>query len=643
MEKFEPFDVVTIPKGLDPTKIAKTNIQGILDSYHGSYDFMIELCQNAVDAIDLKFNNQNHSEDEKPKIEIIINEKSGIVRVSDNGIGMGFEAAKVALCPNNTDKPYILNGAGKRSLRGHKGVGLTFLAFAFNLLKYHTRTQEEEFSGEIAGGRSWVDSDNVIEQPKVVPSSFSPEFLEGCSSGASFEVLIGADYFDDMNITWLGWHFIIRCFTAVGYCDINELYKWNKEATITFKLIDKAGNRVEPPENYSDSFKLEYLYPDALLKACDIDVYHKKYANRTEPPADERNKYEALFLKWDTDKIETYLFSNGNIEDTDTQKYQQYLFTKNHYPTIYALFTHSQKIWKDRLDTGYARDKRKRFWKPGIQVITNQMPTGLIQEISLKYRASNADRLFMLVELNDAKPDYGRKGFKAEITDYIQFIASRLIIDNFIQNRALLKPTTIAHGDTTTDAEASADKRIQEASDLTNLKISMLSFKKEPKYEQDVIALFFELLGREYIKGFEFLSVSSGSQYDAVVNYCYTKDKEKLIYHPVNNCLGIPKAAVGKSDLIKKNLEFKVSLGDLIRDFANDSKNPINTRFAVTWDEGDIDKLDYFEIVDLLKGDNYEKRRFHGETHQLVYPPSTQSMPVIMLKYVIDILSNNHS
>jgi hypothetical protein len=632
---FEPFVPLVLPAEVDAISIARANVRGILDSYHGDWDFMIEMLQNAVDALDLKFNSSCKQSDEKPEIEIVINQKAGTVRVSDNGIGMNTDEAKLILYPNYTNKPYSRTEAGKRSLRGHKGVGLTFLAFGFNLLRYCSKKDNDFFSGEISGGKLWVDTEEEAELPKVNPSEYCPEFLEGRKSGSSFEVAIGPEFSQRVSMNWLGWHYVTRCMTAAGYCDINELFPWNKNAIVTLRVIDKNGVKETPPDGYSEQLPLEYFYPDNVLKSCNLDKYFAKYSDRTEPPKSERGKYEALFIKWDTDRIESVIFHKGEIDDAQSARYAHYQFTKQHLPTIYAMFTHSQRIWRERLDEGYSSDKRRRFWRPGIQVVTQQMPTGQIQEVSLPFRAGNRDRFFMLVDMPDAKPDYGRKGFKADINSYVQFIASELILDYFLRNRVLLKPTSIAHGPTIVDAEAAADQRILQVQELPELGVPALNFKKEPQYENDVIALFSELLSRDHIRGFEILSVSSGSQYDGVVNYRFTRNTEKLLYHPTSNPLGVTKTHIAKTDLLSKNLEFKKSLIHLIDDFDEETKSPQKVRFVVTWDEGDTTGSGY-EIIDLLEGDNYELRSFHGETHQLVLEGAT--IPVIMLKYVIKLL-----
>ncbi len=243
----------------------------------------------------------------------------------------------------------------------------------------------------------------------------------------------------------------------------------------------------------------------------------------------------------------------------------------------------------------------------------------------------------MLISLEDARPDYGRKGFKADVTAYVQHVAVQ-VIDYFLKNRDLLRPTSVAHGPTEIDAEAEADRRLQDAPRLPDLGVAALSIKKEPQYENDVIYLFGELVGRGLLRGFEVLSASSASQYDAVVNYSFTRDRESLMYDPNANPLGVPRNRLGRSDLTLKNLEFKHSLEDLILDFGEGRKSPQQVRFAVVWDEGSVRQAG-FELIELLTPSGHLQRNFHGETHKLVMEAA--EIPVIMLKDVLRTLKEH--
>ena len=63
---FEPFVPLVLPAEVDATSIAKANVRGILDSYHGDWDFLIETLQNAIDAIDLKYNGPSITDKKNP-------------------------------------------------------------------------------------------------------------------------------------------------------------------------------------------------------------------------------------------------------------------------------------------------------------------------------------------------------------------------------------------------------------------------------------------------------------------------------------------------------------------------------------------------------------------------------------------------
>ena len=627
MNNYEPFSPFHVPTDTDLVQSMKTTIRGILDSYHGDWDFLIELVQNAVDALEEKFDSKD-APTEKPRLDIVINYQTSTVQVSDNGIGMTPEIARRILAPSYTTKPYY-DKKDRRSFRGHKGVGLTFLTFSTDRFRFATKKGEKFFAGEIHNGKTWAFAEDAGEpEPKVKPSEYHPDFLRACSSGSCFEVKL--DGISRLGLSWLGWHQILRTQTAAGFFDINELHSWNKGAATRLQVVDANGSSLEPPEGLYSEFGLEYLFPHTLLTACDLDAFHVKRPARASVPASEKHKYEALYVHWDTDHIEKQLFDNGNIEH-ESDRYTHYLATKNYLPSLYALFTHSQRLWHDRLDSGLSSDRRRHFWRPGIQVVTHQMPTGEIIEISLPFRAGNKDRILLMIELEGVKPDYGRKGFKSEVNRFVQHLATQAV-SYFLDNRELLKPTSIAHGDTSTDAVARADARRKEAMAFPDLGVSELRFKKEPQFENDVIALFSELIARNYIIGFDILSLSQVSQYDAIVNYRFTENPSQLLFDPAKNPFGLAKANIGKHDWEGKNLEYKKSLEDLISDIEDGTKEASQVHFVVCWDEGSLQQSGY-ELVDLTQPGNYQKRKFHGQTHSLEL--DTGAIPVFMLQNIV--------
>ena len=170
--------------------------------------------------------------------------------------------------------------------------------------------------------------------------------------------------------------------------------------------------------------------------------------------------------------------------------------------------------------------------------------------------------------------------------------------------------------------------------------IPKISFEKEPQYEQDVVALFHELIGREILKGYKILSVSSGAQYDAVVRYYLTKD-ERVLFDEKINPLGLVESAFGKNkkiELLPKNMEFKYVLSDLIKEIEDDIKNFEDIKFCTVWDIGDpkIFKRTGYQLINL--SENESKRIFYGTTHLLYSGSNKKPIHIICLKSIRDIL-----
>lgn len=113
------------------------------------------------------------------------------------------------------------------------------------------------------------------------------------------------------------------------------------------------------------------------------------------------------------------------------------------------------------------------------------------------------------------------------------------------------------------------------------------------------------------------------------MNYDFLTSPENLIYHADRNPLGLHKSRIAKSNLLRKNLEFKKSLMDLLVEFEEGSKLAHQVKFAVAWDEGEIERSG-FELESLLGEEGHYRRDFHGQTHILVHEPS--DIPVFLLK-----------
>ena len=142
------------------SSVRKRQIKNILKSYVGAFDPFSEMIQNAMDAVD---NRDIYSEEDKieKKIWLTINLKENRFSITDNGIGFKKDEFYSFLAPDISFKD-------GESTRGNKGVGATYLAYAFNNLQIGTKTPDFSFTGQMKEGRDWVeDSKGIVERPKI--------------------------------------------------------------------------------------------------------------------------------------------------------------------------------------------------------------------------------------------------------------------------------------------------------------------------------------------------------------------------------------------------------------------------------------------------------------------------------------------
>ena len=127
----------------------KREIRNILKSYTGYFDFLSEMIQNALDAVEKRAEEGDATY--RPAIWIKLDVPEESVSVTDNGCGMSPAQFRGFLKPNFSFEQGV-------SARGSKGVGATFLAYGFNHLEIATKiTTETVDSGILEFGRAWLD------------------------------------------------------------------------------------------------------------------------------------------------------------------------------------------------------------------------------------------------------------------------------------------------------------------------------------------------------------------------------------------------------------------------------------------------------------------------------------------------------
>lgn len=638
LDEFDPLEDAQEPS--DILKLAKkVHIKNILKSYTGWYDPFSELLQNALDAVEKRM--ADAADSYKPEIKVEINLKNNSVRVTDNGIGFSPDQITLFLTPHITYKSLA-------KLRGHKGVGATYLAYGFNYLEFGTKTPSFSYYGAIENAREWVDEiTNTLSRPKVIKSQPTDSTLDSIDRGSTFMLKFTGQNTRPKDINWIGiadaekWSQILRVVTPIGgiylekdlpkiKCTVTVVDKNNK---ITTKVIDKC----------------EYLYPHQVFepaaKLSDIVSAKKKLAEANKDTLENLpgnlRKLKGIYEKWTTPELlESEI--KKTLDDVDVELLKQYK------PNVYGFYSYTQRLWGHYNENVLGLRRGQEVLKGGLQMATKNMIQGELIEVTLDRFGGYQKSSLVIFQLHDAEPDLGRKGFQPEIVDLAKKI-TKAIVKYFIKWNEYLERDAgekidLNKGKTTYEWKKSLEDyaknhpmRIENKNFfLPMMEIPILS---QPQTEQDVIVLFSQLLAGGVIRGIRLYGTSQSEKYDSVCKAFISEPLKNHEYNEVENPLGIklPQEIADSEPWI---LEYKYNFDALIGDFSNELKDEKEIKLVVCWEAGNSWK-DRYHITTLLHKNFIHHRPFHGATHAVKIPNSDNTtFYLIVLSELIQYLNN---
>ncbi|MHB1587396.1 MAG: ATP-binding protein [Acidiferrobacteraceae bacterium] len=617
---FVPFD----PLEFKNTKVndaalgaLKREIENILSSYIGWYDPFCELIQNALDAVEARAEMERSAGTKtsySPRIKISIDLDNNSLTVTDNGIGLDKDKFEQFLAPNFSFK------SGKT--RGHKGVGATYVAYGFNYMRVSTKSAGFEASGRIVGARNWITSKAGGGNPKVEPD-FSPhidaEFLDN-DRGVSITVRFDngthpkrLDWIQADNArTWLK---ILSIKTGLGSIV--------PDSSIHIKLIVRSGGAesTELMEGTSYFWLHETASKTARARVLTAasDALYKQYGVGKKMQDRYRN-LDFIYETWNSSELKTLL---GNTLDTEDLE-----VLETYTPTVSVEYGYSAKLWNQFNESLGLRPGYKVLTS-GIQLAANNMPQGEVIQVPLNRNIGRQNQVHFLVHFEEYTPDLGRKGFHRELTDFAKRAARTITETHLSKFRHLLKANTGAAPDLVRELKISDWKRDmlkhEEAEPLRLqskhffLPIERVSITSAPTREQDVIALFHQLIAGGVIRGISVMSTNERFTYDGLFKISFDLDRTLYIYDTEENPLGVPsEVAVELQGRITEPrvLEYKYCLDGLIEDCDSQDKNIGDIDLCVVWSMGDMFKQRY-GITSLLIPENADQRQYHGVTHIL--------------------------
>ena len=610
---FDPLDTLEDEAPEVLVGARKREIGNILKSYVGFYDPFSELVQNAMDATDERERALGRDGYQK-RLWIQVDLKNNQFSVTDNGIGFSENNFRRFLAPSITFNK-------SSATRGQKGVGATYLAYGFEFLQLGTKTPEYTEIAEFTRGRSWVDDPHSsVSRPTVAKSNLIHTAFNVVDRGSTFTLRLSGASSRPSDLSWIGattaeqWMTLLRIKTPLGHVNIGNIP--TTPICCELQVIDREGNTTTTTEK-----AVEYLHPHQKLSASvdlnDVVDWQKaqiaKGADASKLPG-KFTHLNGIYRFWN--EAETLTLIEGRPKLLELAKKLKV--------TAYAYFCYSVRVWDQFNDTIVKLRKGRRVLRGGLQLATNHMAQGDLIAIPLTSNIGYQNQVHAVVHFEGAEPDLGRKGFQPEVKELGEQIATAAV-GQLKKWRRILKRDTGAAPAIASEGDLhewiKQQEKHEESSPLVInnpnffLPMQRVSLTAVPVSEQDVIALFHQLLAGGVVRGVRVMATSQSQQYDGIFRFFVNEPLANHKFDKETNPLGVMELQHA-SDYCSRPyvLEYKHNLNALISDFENGEKNESDVNLAVAWEIGDEWKK-RFEITSLLDLDNLQHREFHGVTH----------------------------
>ncbi|WP_428719188.1 hypothetical protein [Undibacterium curvum] len=641
--EFDPLESKSANKNEAALNALKREIKNILSSYVGWYDPFAELIQNALDSLEARAQEEQLSGNlpfYRPEISITVDLQNNSLTVTDNGIGLNSDQFQQFLAPNFSFK-------SEKTNRGHKGVGATYIAYGFNHMQIATRAHSFEAIGCIRNARKWLNDPSPSGNPKVTPDSsnaFDSDFTN-LDRGASITVK-----FDETThpkkLDWIqaksaeSWWKILSIKTGLGAIFAND------KITVKIKVVDSKGIQDQITKT---GIRYYWIHNDCNKKATfnEIKAIEKKLFEKNGGAfkhPDKINNLDIIYETWDTTQLLDLLGKNLDSEERQ--------IIDDHKPVVSVEFGYTAKLWQ-KFNEGLGIRANQRVLHSGIQMAANGMPQGETIQIPLNRNTGRQNQIHFLFHFDNYSPDLGRKGFHRELSDFAKNIARKITEGQLTNVKARLKANTGNAPDLKRELEIDEwksamlgheeDNPLEITSPHFFLPTQKISITSIPTREQDVIALFNQIIAGGIIRGIRVMSTNERFTYDGLFKISFDLPIDKYTFHEDTNPLGIDDSVA--TELVgitskPKILEYKYSLDGLVEDIDSGDKNLKDINLAVVWETGKL-YVERFGITSLLLSENRDQREYHGLTHALCDIESgSKVMDLIVLKELITYLND---
>lgn len=621
----------------------RREIRNILKSYTGYYDLFSELIQNALDAVERRM--AEGAADYRPRIWIRIDLQNSEVAVTDNGCGMSETQFRQFLRPNFSFKQ-------ADNTRGSKGVGATYLAYGFNHVEVATRFDGKTLSGVMRQGREWVeDRTDSISRPKVEFSPASHSAFDQIDRGVSMKVKLVGSNIRPRDLTWIGaqtaeqWLPVLRAFTPLG-----GVYLCGEKSPPICAVLE-----VQTSDGQPTSANLEnprYLFPaDVMNRVADIRDYladRKLRVDRGLDVAKIPPKFRSLHGIWGEWTGEQIM--NGQSPITARLEPSEVKLVGELGLRLEIFLAFSTDLWDTYNDNVLNLRKGHRLIRGGLQLCTRHMPQGLPLTIPMTNNIGFQNLAHVLVHLENAEPDLGRKGFQPEVVKVAEKLSVSAVTAMRRHYGLLRKPGVAkAYDDELkldTWKQAQVQHELQFPLVVKGMGLFMpteeLPIRSEPMVEQDVVALFNQMLSSGIVRGMQLISSSQYKQYDGLYRVRMEAPFDKYILAQ-KNPLGIDREHFLDKEVlgtVVKVLEYKYTIDGLLEEIQAEVKAVEDVNLVIAWELGS-NWRQMFEVTSYLDRDHVHLRTMHGATHSFTHAMNgNHAFEAIVLKDLVSYLQD---
>ncbi|MCB8838445.1 hypothetical protein, partial [Aurantimonas sp. VKM B-3413] len=298
------------------------------------------------------------------------------------------------------------------------------------------------------------------------------------------------------------------------------------------------------------------------------------------------------------------------------------------------------------------------LYNPGIQLAADNMPQGEIIQVPLQRYTGRQNQVHFLMHFDHCTVDLGRKGFDKDFVDLAKDVCSSVVQDVFslvrpclkiddLRKTSLLEKQKISNWKYDLVRHESAYPLRLRNKNFFN-PINEISITAEPSREQDVIALFNQLVAGGVIRGLRIVGTNERMTYDGAFRVSVGPEYQNHLYDAGINPLGISAALINDyqeqapSGFLSTDisiLEYKYSVNGLISELDSGDKRSSEIDLVIAWEMGDETET-HFRVESLLTEDGRPDRDYHGLTHKFFDEHGSHVMDAIILRDLVAYLND---